>query len=163
MTTFALVHGAWHGGWAFDPVAEHLRAAGHGVVAPDLPCEDQEAGAAVEIGRIAGAGHKTVLLEPVENPRQGRIADAGRLGQRAGRNRLQPVDDPQRRKLRAGHAEFPLQQMGMDVGGPGDAPQSDDNLVFDSKIRLHFDPKKNRSTDWQTIVGKENAGFERKP
>jgi pimeloyl-ACP methyl ester carboxylesterase len=45
VTTFALVHGAWHGGWAFDPVVEHLTAAGHRAVAPDLPCEDPEAGA----------------------------------------------------------------------------------------------------------------------
>jgi pimeloyl-ACP methyl ester carboxylesterase len=32
-----LVTGAWHGGWAWRPVAEHLRAAGHTVYAPTLP------------------------------------------------------------------------------------------------------------------------------
>ena len=32
-----LVAGAWHGGWAWRPVAEHLRAAGHTVYAPTLP------------------------------------------------------------------------------------------------------------------------------
>ena len=28
---FVLVHGAWHGGWAWQPVASRLRAAGHRV------------------------------------------------------------------------------------------------------------------------------------
>ncbi|TQN42274.1 pimeloyl-ACP methyl ester carboxylesterase [Blastococcus colisei] len=34
---FVLVTGAWHGGWAWHPVAEHLRAAGHTVHTPTLP------------------------------------------------------------------------------------------------------------------------------
>ncbi|WP_338466654.1 alpha/beta hydrolase [Novosphingobium sp. ZN18A2] len=37
MAGFVLIHGSWHGGWCFDPVAEILRARGHTVVAPDLP------------------------------------------------------------------------------------------------------------------------------
>ncbi|OMQ15602.1 alpha/beta hydrolase [Modestobacter sp. VKM Ac-2676] len=36
MSTFVLVHGAWHGGWAWDRVAPLLRAAGHEVHAPTL-------------------------------------------------------------------------------------------------------------------------------
>ena len=36
MTTFVLVHGAWHGGWCWDRVAPLLRAAGHEVHAPTL-------------------------------------------------------------------------------------------------------------------------------
>ncbi len=31
-----LVHGAWHGGWVWAPVADRLRAAGYFVYAPDL-------------------------------------------------------------------------------------------------------------------------------
>lgn len=34
--TFVLVHGAWHGGWAWRRVAERLRARGHIVFAPTL-------------------------------------------------------------------------------------------------------------------------------
>jgi pimeloyl-ACP methyl ester carboxylesterase len=34
---FVLVHGAWHGGWAWQPVARVLRAAGHRVWAPTCP------------------------------------------------------------------------------------------------------------------------------
>lgn len=37
MATFVLVHGSWHGGWCFDPVRSILEAAGHEVIAPDLP------------------------------------------------------------------------------------------------------------------------------
>lgn len=37
MAGFVLIHGAFHGGWCFDPVVELLRAKGHEVVAPDLP------------------------------------------------------------------------------------------------------------------------------
>jgi pimeloyl-ACP methyl ester carboxylesterase len=35
-TTFVLVHGAWHGGWSYAPVAERLRARGHAVYTPSL-------------------------------------------------------------------------------------------------------------------------------
>nr|MBA3524984.1 alpha/beta hydrolase [Geodermatophilaceae bacterium] len=34
---FVLVHGAWHGGWSWQPVADRLRAAGHRVSAPTSP------------------------------------------------------------------------------------------------------------------------------
>ncbi len=37
MATFVLIHGSWHGGWCFDPVRDILTAAGHAVIAPDLP------------------------------------------------------------------------------------------------------------------------------
>lgn len=33
---FVLVHGAWHGGWAWQPVAQRLRSAGHRVTTPTL-------------------------------------------------------------------------------------------------------------------------------
>jgi pimeloyl-ACP methyl ester carboxylesterase len=44
MATYGLVHGAWHGGWAWDSLRTELEARDHHVVAPDLPCEDIEAG-----------------------------------------------------------------------------------------------------------------------
>lgn len=37
MSTFVLVHGAWHGGWCWDKLTPILEAAGHTVMAPDLP------------------------------------------------------------------------------------------------------------------------------
>jgi pimeloyl-ACP methyl ester carboxylesterase len=36
MTTFVLVHGAWHGGWCWDRVVPLLRSRGHEVHAPTL-------------------------------------------------------------------------------------------------------------------------------
>ncbi len=35
--TFVLITGAWHGGWAWRPVAEELRSTGHRVLTPTLP------------------------------------------------------------------------------------------------------------------------------
>jgi pimeloyl-ACP methyl ester carboxylesterase len=35
--TYVLINGAWHGGWAWRPVAEQLRAQGHRVLSPTLP------------------------------------------------------------------------------------------------------------------------------
>jgi pimeloyl-ACP methyl ester carboxylesterase len=36
LTTFVLVHGAWHGGWCYKRVARLLRQAGHEVYTPTL-------------------------------------------------------------------------------------------------------------------------------
>jgi pimeloyl-ACP methyl ester carboxylesterase len=36
MTTYVLVHGAWHGGWLWRDVAPLIRAAGHEVTTPTL-------------------------------------------------------------------------------------------------------------------------------
>ena len=36
MTSFILIHGAYQGGWIWQPLAEQLRAAGHRVHAPSL-------------------------------------------------------------------------------------------------------------------------------
>ncbi len=37
MSTFVLVHGAWHGAWCWYKVVPLLRRAGYDVIAPDLP------------------------------------------------------------------------------------------------------------------------------
>jgi pimeloyl-ACP methyl ester carboxylesterase len=37
MSTFVLIHGAWHGAWCWEKVVALLEAEGHRVVAPDLP------------------------------------------------------------------------------------------------------------------------------
>lgn len=44
MTTFGLVHGAWHGAWCWDRLIPELQRLGHEAVAPDLPCDDPQAG-----------------------------------------------------------------------------------------------------------------------
>lgn len=44
MATYVLIHGAGSGSWDWHRVAPLLRALGHDVVAPDLPCDDDGAG-----------------------------------------------------------------------------------------------------------------------
>jgi pimeloyl-ACP methyl ester carboxylesterase len=66
MTTFALVHGAWHDGSCWAPTAALLRAAGHDVIAPDLPCDDPAAGlaaySATVVQALEGAGDDVVVV-----------------------------------------------------------------------------------------------------
>ncbi|MCS5422981.1 MULTISPECIES: alpha/beta fold hydrolase [Psychrilyobacter] len=42
MSTYILVHGAWHGGWCWDKVVSLLKEKGHKVLAPDLPGHEQK-------------------------------------------------------------------------------------------------------------------------
>ena len=42
MSTFVLIHGAWHGGWTWHKVADRLKALGHCVLAPDLPSHGED-------------------------------------------------------------------------------------------------------------------------
>ncbi len=37
MSTYLLIHGGWHAAWCWDKVTPLLEAAGHKVIAPDLP------------------------------------------------------------------------------------------------------------------------------
>jgi pimeloyl-ACP methyl ester carboxylesterase len=66
MTTFALVHGAWHGAWCWERLVPELAAGGHRVVADDLPCEDVRAGcreyAEVVLGSLADTPDDDVVL-----------------------------------------------------------------------------------------------------
>jgi pimeloyl-ACP methyl ester carboxylesterase len=66
VSVFALVHGAWHGGWCWERLAPELALAGHDVVAPDLPCDDPEAGleayAETVLAALEGAGEDIVLV-----------------------------------------------------------------------------------------------------
>jgi pimeloyl-ACP methyl ester carboxylesterase len=66
VTTFALVHGAWHGAWCWARVTPLLERRGHRVVAPDLPSEDPAATfddyAGVVIRALADAGDDVVVV-----------------------------------------------------------------------------------------------------
>ena len=44
MATFCLIHGQWHDGSCWEPVADLLRARGHEALTPDLPFDDPGAG-----------------------------------------------------------------------------------------------------------------------
>jgi pimeloyl-ACP methyl ester carboxylesterase len=43
MTTFGLIHGAWHGAWCWEPLVAELVRRGHHAVAIDLPCDEPRA------------------------------------------------------------------------------------------------------------------------
>jgi hypothetical protein len=66
VTTFALVHGAWHGAWCWERLAPLLEARGHRSVAPDLPCDDPAATfddyADVVVRALAGADDDVVVV-----------------------------------------------------------------------------------------------------
>lgn len=49
MSTFVLIHGAFHGGWCWDRVVPLLEAMGHTLVAPDLPGHGNDQTALVDI------------------------------------------------------------------------------------------------------------------
>jgi pimeloyl-ACP methyl ester carboxylesterase len=53
--TFALAHGAWHGGWCWERLEEPLRKRGHESLAIDLPSDDPEAGLDAQAHAIADA------------------------------------------------------------------------------------------------------------
>ncbi len=66
MTTYALVHGAWHAGWHWHLLAAELERRGHAAVAVDLPSEDPSAGAeaytAVVLDALSGVDGEVVLV-----------------------------------------------------------------------------------------------------
>ena len=64
--TFALIHGGGDVGWYWHLVESELRSRGHDVVAPDLPCDDPEAGldayAATVVDAIDANPHQRPLV-----------------------------------------------------------------------------------------------------
>jgi pimeloyl-ACP methyl ester carboxylesterase len=66
MTDFLLLHGACHGGWCWDAVVSRLREAGHQAIAPDLPCDDLDAGlseyADTAVAALNGASGNLVVV-----------------------------------------------------------------------------------------------------
>jgi pimeloyl-ACP methyl ester carboxylesterase len=63
MTTFVLIHGGGDVGWYWHLLEADLRARGHDVVAPDLPCEDDSAGLGEYADAVVEAiGERTDLV-----------------------------------------------------------------------------------------------------
>lgn len=66
MTTFALVHGSWHGAWCWELLAPLIEREGHFTAAMDLPCEDASASfetyADVVCAALDGCGDDVVLV-----------------------------------------------------------------------------------------------------
>jgi pimeloyl-ACP methyl ester carboxylesterase len=62
VATYVLVHGAWHGAWAWDHVTPLLEADGHRVIAVDLPRSTLEANVATIREAIESAGDPVILV-----------------------------------------------------------------------------------------------------
>jgi pimeloyl-ACP methyl ester carboxylesterase len=66
VSTFVLVHGAWHGGWCWERLVAQLGERGHRSVVMDLPVDDGTATfddyAAVVLDAAAGVGEDMVLV-----------------------------------------------------------------------------------------------------
>ena len=84
MTTFVLVHGAWHGGWCYKRVARLLRQAGHEVYTPTLTGLGERAhlmSRTIDLGThvqdIVGVIHCEELSDVVLCGRRRRRADRG--------------------------------------------------------------------------------------
>jgi alpha-beta hydrolase superfamily lysophospholipase len=87
---FVLIHGAWHGGFAWDGVASKLRKAGHEVEAPTLPgANPNDNRAGIEFGDYVDAVVDVLRGQPRPVILVGH-SSAGMLLQAATRARLTP-------------------------------------------------------------------------
>lgn len=62
MSTIVLVHGAFHGGWCFEPLLPELAARGIDAVVPELPLTSLDADAAAVTRVLDGVDGKVTLL-----------------------------------------------------------------------------------------------------
>lgn len=63
MSRFVLIHGSWHGGWAWEKVVPLLAAQGHTVDAPDLPGHGDDA---TPLHEITLASYVDCVVEVLE-------------------------------------------------------------------------------------------------
>ncbi len=65
MSTFCLLHGAWHDSSCWHELSNELRARGHVAIAPDLPLHDPDAGYAARLAPavelVSAAGGPVVI------------------------------------------------------------------------------------------------------
>jgi pimeloyl-ACP methyl ester carboxylesterase len=66
MSTYVLIHGAWHGGWCWEHVRRRLEAEGHRAIAPDLPGhgDDKTPTASVTLDAYAERVCETIDAQP---------------------------------------------------------------------------------------------------
>ncbi len=177
MATFSLVHGAWHGGWAWSLLGAELGRRGHTVSAPDLPCEDVEAGVVEYAGAVPGAdvvvGHSlggfTIPLVPARlriflcalvpgAPRSDAFVPGfgdGRVRDELGRSYYPDPADAAR------ELQYPPEAAGLarrlrrqapvdDMGGPVQGPRAYVVCTSDAAIR----------PDWQRQAAREHLRVE---
>jgi pimeloyl-ACP methyl ester carboxylesterase len=82
VTTYLLIHGAWHDASCWDPLVASLRELGHEAIAPDLPCDDPRAGyeqrAEPAIRALASVSGPAVIVGHSAGSAEAAIAAASR-------------------------------------------------------------------------------------
>jgi len=68
LSTFFLVHGAWHGAWCWYRVVPLLERRGHRVVTPELPAHGLDATPAAAVSLADYAGHVAEALRAAPEP-----------------------------------------------------------------------------------------------
>ncbi len=68
MSTFVLIHGAWHGAWCWDKVTPLLEQGGHEVVTLDLPGHGEDRTPAAEVTLEAYADLVVEALDALPEP-----------------------------------------------------------------------------------------------
>lgn len=68
MSTYLLVHGAWHGAWCWRQVTPLLERAGHRVIAPDLPGSGQDRTPLAEVSLAVYVERLTNLVDQADEP-----------------------------------------------------------------------------------------------
>lgn len=68
MSTYVLVHGAYHGGWCFEKIVPLLEAAGHTAVAVDLPGHGDNPRPIAEVTLDAYVGHVCDVVSAQPEP-----------------------------------------------------------------------------------------------
>lgn len=68
MSTFVLIHGAWHGAWCWEPVRLELSRLGHRVIAPDLPGLGQDTTPLEGLTLAGWAEHVSGIIRGCDEP-----------------------------------------------------------------------------------------------
>ncbi len=66
--TFVLIHGAWQGAWAWQPVVPLLEAQGHRAVAVDLPGNGHDDTPPGDVTTMVYGSHVAALIDAVTGP-----------------------------------------------------------------------------------------------
>ncbi len=68
MSTYVLVHGAYHGGWCYEKIVPLLEAAGHTAIAVDLPGHGDNPAPMAEVTLDAYVGHVCSVIDAQSEP-----------------------------------------------------------------------------------------------
>jgi pimeloyl-ACP methyl ester carboxylesterase len=68
MSTFVLIHGAWHGAWCWYKLVPRLEKAGHTVIAPDLPAMGRDRTSVKRVSLATWREHVCQTLDAITEP-----------------------------------------------------------------------------------------------